>query len=248
MRNAYYNALHECDRQLGRLLTTLRETGQLTNTMIFVCGDHGQAFHEHGYVTHAREPIEPVIRTACVLYAPAFVLARVDDYPVELIDIVPTVLALLGLPPHPNFQGIDVLSPSRPPLEKRLLFFHTENALTRTDAVLLAGRWKYNFNRDSKQGTLFDLATDPVEDQNLCAREPARARQLAQLLREWRRRQLAYYYFPQYYRHFYPPPPPTVPLQDSARIGSFGGNGLSAYLVVKKDSGTGWTHGVRCGQ
>ena len=43
LRGDAHLALHECDRQLGRLLTTLRETGQLTNTMIFVCGDHGQA-------------------------------------------------------------------------------------------------------------------------------------------------------------------------------------------------------------
>jgi glucan phosphoethanolaminetransferase (alkaline phosphatase superfamily) len=44
-RNAYYNALHECDRQIGRLVEALRSNGQLSHTIIIVSGDHGEAFY-----------------------------------------------------------------------------------------------------------------------------------------------------------------------------------------------------------
>jgi arylsulfatase A-like enzyme len=211
MRNAYYNALRECDRQIGRLVQALRANGQLSHTIIALSGDHGEAFHEQGYVSHAREPIEPVIRTACLVYAPGTVTPRVDDYPVELVDLLPTVLGLLGLPPHPNFQGIDVLAPSRPDPQQRLLFFHVENPVARSDAVLWMGRWKYTHDRQRGRASLFDVQTDPGETNDLSQQRPQMARLLRETLETWRRRQLAYYRFPTYYERYFPPAPPVAP-------------------------------------
>ncbi len=193
-------------------MDALQAGGQLTHTVIIVTGDHGEAFHERGYVTHGREPIEPVIRTACLLYAPGAIMPHVDDYPVELIDVLPTALGLLGLPMHPNFQGIDALASNRPPRERRWLFFHTENPKTRTDAVLWMGRWKYTYDRRLRQESLFDVENDPGETDELSARRPQLARSLRELLQTWRRRQLAYYRFPAYYERYFPPLPPATML------------------------------------
>jgi len=211
MRNAYHNALRECDRQIGRLVQALRADGQLSHTIIVLSGDHGEAFHERGYVSHAREPIEPVIRTACVLYAPGMVPPHVDDYPVELVDLLPTVTGLLGLPPHPNFQGIDVLAPGRPARAQRCLFFHVENPVARDDAVLWMGRWKFSHDRLRGTESLFDVETDPGETTDLLQRQPRLANALRETLQIWRRRQLAYYRFPTYYERYYPPLPPPAP-------------------------------------
>jgi arylsulfatase A-like enzyme len=211
VRNAYYNSLHECDRQIGRLVQALRANGQWAHTIIVVAGDHGEAFYDQGYVSHAREPIESVIRTACLLCAPGKITPHVDDYPVELIDILPTVLGLLGLPPHPDFQGIDVLSSGRPPLDRRFLFFHVENPISRCDAVLWGGRWKYLHDRLRGTESLFDVQTDPGEANDLCGRRPQLADSLRRVLATWRRRQLAYYRFPMYYERYFPPAPPATP-------------------------------------
>lgn len=211
VRNAYYNALRECDGQIGRLMQALRTSGQLSRTIIVLSGDHGEAFHEEGYVSHAREPIEPVIRTACLMYAPGMIAPRVDDYPVELIDLLPTVLGLLGLPPHPGLQGIDVLAANRPPRTQRLLFFHVENPLARSDVVLWMGRWKYSHDRQRGRESLFDVETDPGETKDLSLQQPQLAHLLHQTLETWRRRQLAYYRFPMYYGRYFPPLPPAAP-------------------------------------
>jgi arylsulfatase A-like enzyme len=206
-RNAYFNALAECDRQLGRLLDALGELGFATNTVMAVFGDHGEAFHENGHVTHAREPVEPVARTAAVLHAPGRLAPRAEDYPVELTDLVPTVLGVVGWPANPNFQGRDVLAADRPPLERRLVFLHTENPLTRTDSIWLAGRWKFTHDRATGREALFDLAADPEERTNLVVdAEPAA--ELRDLLSRWRQRQLAYYHYPFYYERAWPPKPP----------------------------------------
>ncbi len=213
VRNAYYNALHEADRQLGRLVLALRTAGVFEDAILVVYGDHGEAFREGGAITHAGRPVEVVARVPCVIVAPRFLKPRKDDYPAELIDVVPTVLGLLGWPPHPNFQGIDLFAADRPPSERRALFLHTENPLSHTDAVVVGGRWKFVLDRHGGTDRLYDLAEDPGEERDVRTREPAVAARLGRLLREWRRRQLAYYSFPAYFENYYPPPPPEVAAQ-----------------------------------
>lgn len=209
-RNAYYNAIQECDRQVGRLVDTLRELGLLENTILVVTGENGEAFHEGGQVTHAREPVEPVIHVACVLHAPAMLAPTRDDYPFEHVDLVPTVCGLLGLEPHPNFQGIDALSAARPPAEQRLTFCHVLSSLAEADSVILGGRWKLTEDRRGGFVTLYDLQNDPGETNNLVTQDPVRANQLQAALRTWREQQLAYYHYPPYYLNFYPPAPPRI--------------------------------------
>ena len=211
VRNAYYNALHESDAQLGRLVAGLRRLGVLDESILAVYGENGEAFHENGGICHAGPPIEPMLRVACVLHAPRRAAPRVEDYPIELVDVAPTVLGLMGLPPHPSFQGSDVLAADRVPAADRLSFFHTENAVTRADAVLLGGRWKFHHDRDTGRERLFDVVADPGEARDLVAARPAVAALLRDLLASWRRRQLAYYHFPAYYRSYYPPRPPRLP-------------------------------------
>jgi arylsulfatase A-like enzyme len=208
VRNAYYNALHECDRQLGRMVAALERLGILDDSILIVLGENGEAFHENGSVGHAREPVEPAIHVATVIHAPKYVDAGKDDYPFEHVDLAPSVLARMDWPAHPNFQGIDALSPSRPPADERLLFFHVLSPAAKADAVMLGGRWKLIHSYDTDREYLFDVVADPGETTNRIAERPALAEQLRRALFNWRQRQLAYYHFPFYYRQFFPPAPP----------------------------------------
>lgn len=211
-RNAYFNALAEADRQLGRLLDALGP-----DVVLVLFGDHGEAFHEHGQVTHGRLPTEPVARTAALIVAPGRLQPRREAYPLALIDLVPTTLAAIGWAPHPNFQGIDALAADRPPLAERLVFAHVENPLARIDAVWAAGRWKLVRDRMRGGEALFDLQSDPGERQNLLAgpSPPAIAAELGAVLSAWRARQLAYYHFPHYYERAWPPRAPTLGARSS---------------------------------
>ncbi len=208
VRNAYYNAIHECDHQIGRLVARLAELQQLDNTILVITGENGEAFHECGRVTHASDPVEPAIHVACVIHAPRHLPGRVEDYPFEHVDLVPTVLGLVGLPPHPNFQGIDILAPDRPTVATRLTYCHVLSSLAEADTVMLAGQWKLTVDHRSGESTLFDVVTDPWQTHNICSQQPALAAQLRECLDAWRQRQLAYYHFPAYYLNYFPPAPP----------------------------------------
>lgn len=208
VRNAYYNALAESDRQIGRLVEKLTEWGLLEDVILVITGENGEAFHENGAVGHAGNPVEPVIHVAAVVYSPELIKPRVEDYPFEHVDLAPTLCGLLGVEPSPNFQGIDVLADDRPPAEDRLVFVHVLSPIAQGDAVIRGGRWKYVATLDRPQGALFDVVADPGEEHDLAAERPKLAAELAQVLHEWRQRQLAYYHYPQYYGRYYPPRPP----------------------------------------
>ncbi len=210
VRNAYYNALQECDRCLQRLTAGLDSLNLLDDTLFVVYGENGEAFHENGAVTHAGAPFEPQIHVACVMHAPTVWPAGTEDYPCELIDLGPTILARLGIPAHPGFQGIDVLAADRTPVEERALFLHVESGLSRSDAVILAGRWKLIHNRETDRYALFDLTVDPSESRDLLRQQPQLAGRLRDALRLWRRQQLAYYRYPFYYRQYFPPRAPRL--------------------------------------
>ncbi|MFC1759246.1 sulfatase, partial [Planctomycetota bacterium] len=210
VKNAYFNAIHECDNQVGRLVDALRRNGQLEKTILIVTGENGEAFHEcGGSVTHAREPVEPAIHVACVFHAPGLLEPRVDDYPLEHVDLVPTICGLLGMTERPNFQGIDVLAAERIPSERRLIFNHVNSCLAQCDAVVLGGRWKLTTNRLENFATLFDVQRDPNQEVNLFHKRNDLAQALQERLETWRSQQLSYYHFPQYYLNFYAPKPPT---------------------------------------
>jgi len=206
--NAYLNAIAECDRQIGRLVAALDDLGIRDEVILVVTGENGEAFHENGSVGHARHPVEPALRVACVINAPGYLAPRVESYPFEHVDLVPTLLGLAGRSPGPSTQGIDVLAKDRPPLAERLQFFHVLTPAARCDAVLLAGRWKYIFDHDAQQGRLFDVVNDPGETHDLADEKRELAERLHDVLLRWRRQQLAYYHYPMYYESYYPPRPP----------------------------------------
>jgi arylsulfatase A-like enzyme len=219
VRNAYYNAIHECDRQVGRVMRRLEELGIKDDTIVVVTGENGEAFHEAGCVGHAGLPVEPVVHVAAVIHGPSHVPQGREDYPFEHVDLVPTVLGLMGLPSHDNFQGLDIRRADRPEAAERLLYFHVISPIARADAVLLGGRWKWMTSHNHPAGVLYDIEQDRSESIDVQRQHPELARQLREQLDRWRRQQLAYYHYPEYYLRYYPPLAPRWPSSGTPKIG-----------------------------
>jgi arylsulfatase A-like enzyme len=211
VRNAYFNSLHEADRQVGRLVETLTQLDMIDDVIFVVVGENGEAFHENNTVGHAREPYEPAIHVATVMFGPRYFEPGTEEYPLEHVDLLPTLFGRIGLAAHPNFQGIDALAGDRPPLEERMLFCHVISPASTADSLQWGGRWKYMWDHLRKRASLYDLENDPGEQNNLAEDLPKLSATLHQHLTRWRDRQLSYYHFPNYYRRFYPPKPPHIP-------------------------------------
>jgi len=219
VKNAWYNALSYIDKQLQALVDFLDKSGLRETTLLVVVGDNGECFYENGYSTHAGPPFEPAIHVPLVMNCPGAIEPREEDYLTQAIDVVPTALALMGLPPSPCFQGANVLAADRMPAERRIALVHNHTLVRATaDAIVTAAGWKYVYDRKTKNGELFDLRIDPGEQNPVQAKHSAVAQTLDRILQRWRSVQLAYYARPDYYGIYYPPPPPRLSDADLAIV------------------------------
>lgn len=205
LKNAYLNCAHQVDAEIGRLISFLKENGQFENTLFVICGDHGESFMENGLMAHAGPSTETVLRVPMILFDPRQPGKRVE-YPAEQIDLAPTLCGLLGVAPHPGFQGIDLLSEKRLPVEERYTFASSQvPGFWKGDCITKAGRWKFWNDITNGRQELYDLAEDPLEENNILQQKPELARELAAKLATWRQNQLAYYKFPIFYGNYHPP-------------------------------------------
>ena len=201
VKDRYADSLAYVDAQLGKLFEFLKEQGFWDRTVIVVSGDTGQAFYEHGFAAHANMLFDEVMRVPLLVRAPGLEPATVGR-PAQHIDVPPSIFHLLGLPPHPSFQGIDLFAETPP--GERSLYLLAQCPLAHQYAVVRSGlKLIYDYRRN--RYWLFDLRADPGETREVSREYPKKARELMVWLDTWRKVQLDYYRLPRFYRHSYPP-------------------------------------------
>ncbi len=201
VKDLYANSLAYVDFQLERLLRHLKQEGLWDRTVIVVTGDTGQAFWEHGFIAHANMLYNEVMKVPLIIMAPGLEHA-VDDQLAQHIDVPPTVLALLGLPAHPSFQGRDLLDPR--PADDRSVYLVAQAPLAHQYAIVRQG-FKLIYDARRNVYALYDLERDPGETIDLKTRQPVVAAELAVWLDTWRKAQLEYYENPYRQKSWYPP-------------------------------------------
>ena len=175
------------DETIGRMLADLQERGLLENTLVVAAGDHGEGFDEHGESGHGVFCYEESLRVPLIFRLPRlFAGGRTMKRPVGLVDVLPTVLDLCGLPRPAGVQGRSLAPLLRsgaedggaPPLYFESLYGMEEMGWAPLSG-LLSGSWKYIA---LPKPELYDLAADPLEKSNLYLQKNAQAKRLAREL------------------------------------------------------------------
>lgn len=184
-RSPYDAEVAYTDAMIGRGLDKLRAAGQLDRTIIMVVADHGEALGEHGEAAHGLFAYDSTLRVPMILTAPGMP-AQVVRTPVANVDLVPTVLELLGLAIPSRLDGRSLLGAADGGTrDSRAVYFEALDAnLTRGWAPLvgvMAHGWKFI---DLPIPELYDLEHDPGETHNLAAREQERSRVLQARLKD----------------------------------------------------------------
>jgi membrane-anchored protein YejM (alkaline phosphatase superfamily) len=120
IRNRYVNSAHFVDSQIGRLIDHLASDGLLANTIVVVTGDHGEELLEHGRWGHGSAFVDEQIHVPLVMRIPGEG-PRVIDAETSHLDIVPSLLPVLGVtnPPADYALGVDVVRST--PARKRII-------------------------------------------------------------------------------------------------------------------------------
>jgi len=108
--DAYDKSIDWTDRVIGALVEALDESGALPRTVIAISSDHGEAFLEHGREGHAYDLYREVVEVPFVIIPP-LILDRGIRVPQTIanVDVWPTLLDLVGLPPLSGADGKSML-------------------------------------------------------------------------------------------------------------------------------------------
>ena len=183
----YHGEVAFVDRALGPLFDRVASLSR--PTLVVVTADHGESLGDHSELTHGMFAYEPTLRVPLIVTKVTketkATKARVIESPVRHIDLVPTILDVLGLPADPALHGTSLVPvvnagdrADRPSYFEAMTY-----NLVRGWAPLrgvLQGRSKYI---DLPMPELYDLSSDPAENANLAGSQRDRLQVLTNLLK-----------------------------------------------------------------
>jgi arylsulfatase A-like enzyme len=198
----YDAAVMGTDHFVGALLDHLREAGRLEKTLIVFLADHGEDLYQHnGYLYHACSVYQSSLHVPLGFVGPGLLPAEAQvSQTVELIDVLPTILELLGLEAVTDQHGsslVPLLARPGSGGEGKPAFSEYDDTRIHTVQV---GDWKLVDNPDSilpvcfagvpedfypiSEVELYNLGEDPGETINLASQYPDRVAEMRELIRQ----------------------------------------------------------------
>lgn len=190
LRDQYDGDVAHTDEVIGALLDNLKGEGLLARALVVVVSDHGEDLWDHYPIRspgHGHSLYEELIHVPLLVWGPGKVARTRIRTPVSLLDVPPTLLEMVGLPPDPTYRGRSLAASCRTGAEP-------EPALVLADGiemgperfavfqgqlkVILAPlptRFNSNYPQKVRPLEVFDLSRDPQEQHDLSADMPGPA-------------------------------------------------------------------------
>ena len=166
-RAGYYGCIEHIDHQIGRVLYKMPR-----NTIVIFTSDHGEMLGDHGWI-RKRSAYEGSVHIPLLIWMPDAYAKKLGikqgvtiDEPVELMDLMPTILDMLGMDIPEDLDGISLLPAMRGEKIERE-YIHGECSQLETIGTgmqyLTDGKEKYIWYPALAKEQFFDLTVDPTE-------------------------------------------------------------------------------------
>ena len=194
-KHPYDGEIAFTDHCIGRVIDKLKSLKLYDDALIVITGDHGEMLGEHNEASHSFFVYQNAIRVPLMFKLPRDAYSVKIDEACSIIDITPTILTIAGIGIPEKVQGIDLLTVARNKIgkhasgagntiEKRALY---AESLTPTKynanslLSVISGDWHYIQTTNPE---IYNRIKDPVETNNLIAKEQKRARIMQFQLKE----------------------------------------------------------------
>src|SRR3990170_3090161 len=207
----YDGQVRQLDDYIGQLTEKMKKWGILDNTVIIVTSDHGEELFEHGFIGHASTSLnaklyDEIIHIPLIIWWPKKIKHRVVDELVQQIDVMPTILDILGLPIPEGLHGysLSTLMRGKPAHNLRPVFCETilggyQSTKEMEDIKLRCIRtkeWKLIYTNtltsnvssgglDEGKYELYNFSSDPKEERDIFENHPEVAKELKKKLFHW---------------------------------------------------------------
>jgi arylsulfatase A-like enzyme/Flp pilus assembly protein TadD len=167
----YDDEAHFADAALGDFLDQLAGRGALARTLLIVTADHGESLGEHGEATHGLFAYDATMRVPLVVAGPGLGASETRA-PVAHIDLVPTILDVLGLAADPALPGRSLRTRED---ADRPIYLEAQEGWLAAGAAPVTAVVEHGLKFiELPEPELYDLADDPAETRNLAAQDPDR--------------------------------------------------------------------------
>ncbi len=184
LSDRYDAAIRTADDKLAEFIRFLDERGEFEDTYLVLLSDHGDEFGEHGSIFHGHTLYEELLHVPLVIVGPGVEPGVVEER-VGLVDLMPTVLDLLGVE-KTGGEGRSLVGhllgefSGAEPSGETPYFASTDEGVKLRGVI--SGNYKLVLDLETDRVRLFDLEKDPAERHDLADQEPAARDRLRLLL------------------------------------------------------------------
>jgi len=196
----YWAMIEWFDESVGLLMNSIKERGQLENTIVVYIADNGwiQSPDNTRYAPKSKQSqYDGGVRTPIMIHWPKKIAAKMSDDLAQSIDLMPTLRGAIGLPADESLPGINLLDEKAVASRKTIFgecFTHNSNDLDIPEKSL---RWRWMIDGNTKlivpnntievkaDTELYQLDSDPTEVRNLAELQKEKVLELTKKLNQW---------------------------------------------------------------
>jgi arylsulfatase A-like enzyme len=205
----YDGSIRGMDAEIARLVERIEELGLRDRALLAFYADHGEEFHEHGNMWHGRTVYGEMMRVPLIFWSPGrLAQGRKVEEPVQLIDVMPTLLDVSGLPAPKEAQGQSLrplFAPGadagavaanggwkrRPLVSEKNPFGGPDFPGAAQSFAIVDGNWKLIHNvvrpPEKPEFELFDFYKDQHDQKDIAAQHPEVVARMGKMLEGWQR-------------------------------------------------------------
>ena len=159
-RRYFYAMVTHLDENVGRIVAAVEAAGIENRTVFVLTSDHGDYLGDHNLISKGSRPYDGALRIPLIFRGPGVPTGASDEL-VEIVDVMPTLLDLLGIPFPKGNQGISLVPVMAGGSGRGSIYMQAlTNRMIRTKSA------KYWIDQNGEE-VLFDYANDPHEFRNV---------------------------------------------------------------------------------
>ena len=160
-RRYFYAMVTHLDHNVGRVMDAVERAGIADRTLFVLTSDHGDYLGDHNLVSKSSRPYDGALRIPLVFRGPGVPEGVAIDELAEIVDVMPTILDILGMSFPKGNQGMSLAPVMAGGPGRELIYMQaTDNRMIRTQNA------KYWIDARGEE-VLFDYSTDPHELRNV---------------------------------------------------------------------------------
>lgn len=179
LRGLYDEKFVRADEMVGVIMRELESLNLMGRTIVVFTSNHGEEFYEHGRIDHGMTLFDEVIHIPYIMVLPGVRTHKNIDAQVRNIDIVPTILDLIGQKAGPEFakqlMGVSLVPVILGKDMKLNVFAETDyRYAVFKKAIRTWDQWKLIVDEETQTKELYNIIKDPHEVTDISLKEESK--------------------------------------------------------------------------